>query len=107
MRRFTLASVLSVAVVLPSSGTAQVLVRPNPYPATTAASAGWQIRGEPVFHAGSFYYPTGPTVFFDGNVMSRSGTYEGVPLYEDGTLTPFTVVYVPIGGNVVRPYERR
>jgi hypothetical protein len=107
MRRLTLGWVLSVAVLLPSIGTAQVLVRPNPYPATTAASAAWQLRGEPVFHAGSFYYPTGPSVFFDGNVMARTGTYEGVPLYEDGTLTPFTIVYVPIGGNVVRPYERR
>ena len=79
----------------------------NPYPATTAANAAWQLRGDPVFHAGAFYYPTGPTVFFDGNVMARTGTYEGVPLYEDATLSPFTIVYVPIGGNVVRPYERR
>ena len=39
--------------------------------------------------------------------MQRTGTFEGVPIYEDATQTPFTVVYVPIGGNVVRPYERR
>ena len=66
-----------------------------------------QQRGTPVFHAGAFYYPSGPSTFFDGNVMQRTGTFEGVPLYEDATQTPFTVVYVPIGGNVVRPYERR
>ena len=107
MRRSTLSWVLCMAVLLPVSGTAQVLVRPNPYPTVTAATAAWQFRGDPVFHAGSFYYPAGPSVFFDGNVMARSGTYEGVPLYEDATLSPFTIVYVPIGGNVVKPYERR
>lgn len=107
MRRSTLGWMLGMAVLLPISGTAQVLMRPNTYPAVTAATAAWQFRGDPVFHAGAFYYPAGPSVFFDGNVMARTGTYEGVPLYEDATLTPYTIVYVPIGGNVVRPYERR
>jgi len=107
MRRFPLAAGLFMAVLLPSTGTAQVLNRPNSYPAVTAATAVWQFRGDPVFHAGAFYYPAGPSVFFDGNVMARTGTYEGVPIYEDATLAPFTIVYVPIGGNVVRPYERR
>jgi hypothetical protein len=106
MRRFILTGVLSVAVLFPSLGTAQVFSRPSTYPAVTAQYAAWQLRGDPVFHAGAFYYPTGPTVFFDGNVMARTGTYEGTPIYEDGTIAPFTVVYVPIGGNVVRPYER-
>jgi hypothetical protein len=107
MRKSTLGWVLSMAVLLPNVGTAQVVHRPNPYPQVTAAGALWQQRGEPVFHAGSFYYPTGPTVFFDGNVMKPTNTYEGVPIYEDATQTPFSVVYIPIGGNLVRPYERR
>jgi hypothetical protein len=67
----------------------------------------WQVSGDPVFHGGSFYYPKGPTVFFDGNVMNRTDTFEGVPIYEDATQTPFSVIYIPIGGNLVRPYERR
>ena len=87
MRKFTFGWVLSVAVLLPTIGTAQVFVRPNPYPPVTAATAAWQRSGDPVFHAGAFYYPTGPTVFFDGNVMVRTGTYQGVPLYEDATLS--------------------
>ena len=107
MRRFTLGWVLSMAVLLPNVGADQVSMRPNPYPQVTAANAAWQHRGEPVFHAGALYYPAGPAVFFDGNVMTRTGTYEGVPIYEDATQSPFTVVYVPIGGNVVRAYERR
>jgi hypothetical protein len=107
MRKSTLGWVLSIAVLLPGVGTAQVYVRPTPYPQVTAANALWQLRGDPVFHAGAFYYPTGPTVFFDGNVMMRTDTFEGVPVYEDATQTPYSVVYIPIGGNVVRPYERR
>jgi hypothetical protein len=107
MRGSVLGWVVSVAVLLPNLGRAQVFVQPTAYPRFTAANAAWQLRGDPVFHAGAFYYPAGPTVFFDGNVMMRTGTYEGVALYEDATITPFTIVYVPIGGNVVRPYERR
>ena len=107
MRNSTLGWVLSMAVLIPNVGTAQVLLRPNPYPQVTAATALWQVRGDPVFHAGTFYYPAGPTVFFDGNVMNRTDTFEGVPIYEDATQTPFSVIYVPIGGNSVRPYERR
>src|SRR5438876_6428455 len=107
MRRSTLGWVLCVAVLLPNVGTAQVFVRPNPYPQVTAADAAWQLRGDPVFHAGSFYYPSGPSVYFDGNVMMRTDTYQGVPIYEDSTIEPYSVVYIPIGGNVVRPYERR
>jgi hypothetical protein len=94
MRKFTLGWVVSVAVLMPNVGTAQVLMRPNLYPQVTAAAAVWQLQGDPVFHAGAFYYPTGPRVFFDGNVMHRTGTYEGVPFYEDATRTPFSVVYV-------------
>jgi hypothetical protein len=88
-------------------GSAQAYFQPTPPPQVTAASADWQIRGEPVFYAGNFYWPTGPSVFFDGSVMARSGAYKGVPLYEDTSITPYSIVYVPIGGNVVRPYERR
>jgi hypothetical protein len=73
----------------------------------TAASAEWQITGEPIFYDGNFYYPTGPTVFFDGQVMTRTGVYKGVPLYQDRTLEPYSVVFVPIGGMLMRPYERR
>jgi hypothetical protein len=106
MRTSTLGWVLSIALLLPNVGTAQVLLRPTPYPQVTAATALWQVRGDPVFHGGVFYYPKGPTVFFDGNVMNRTDTFEGVPVYADATQTPFSVIYIPIGGNLVRPYER-
>ena len=107
MRPPVLAVFLSLAVLVPKLGNAQAYNLPTPSPQVTAANALWQINGEPVFFEGDFYYPAGPTVFFDGNVMYRSGVYRGVPLYVDATLTPGTIVYVPIGGNVMRPYERK
>jgi len=107
MRSSIIGWVFSMAVLVPAVGSAQVYMRPNPYPQVTAANALWQFRGDAVFHAGAFYYPSGPTVYFDGNVMMRTDTFQGVPVYEDATQTPYSVVYIPIGGNVVRPYERR
>jgi hypothetical protein len=107
MRTFVLCIFLFVAVVTPKIGTAQVYHLPTPPPQVTAASESWQIQGEPVFYEGYFYYPTGPTVFFDGNVMVRTGVYRGVPLYEDATLEPYSMVFVPVAGRTMRPYERK
>jgi hypothetical protein len=106
MRTCLTAAVLCVVVLVPRKGNAQAYYQPTPAPAVDAGSADWQISGQPVFYAGAFYYRTGPSVFFDGNVMVRTGVYRGVPLYVDASLDPYGVVYVPIGGNLMRPYER-
>src|SRR5438093_233981 len=106
MHQIVLSLMLLVAVLLPNIGNAQ-LIQATPPPQVTAASASWQINGDPIFFAGQFYYPAGPTVYFDGKVMVRSGVYESVPLYSDTTLEPFSVVFVPVGGMVMRPYERK
>lgn len=107
MRRCLILVVVSVALLLPTIGNAQPDKFPEPEPQVTAANVDWQIRGEPIFYASNFYWPVGPTVFFDGRVMVRSGQYEGIPLYADPFLQPYSVVYVPIGSSVVRPYVRR
>lgn len=107
MRVFALAIFLSIAVLFPKVGNAQVYWLPTPAPQVTAAHEWWQFQDQPVFFLGDFYYPSVPTVYFDGNVMVRSGMYRGIPLYVDATLEPNSVVYVPIGGNVMRPYERK
>ncbi len=99
--------VLTSVLAFPLVGSAQVYYSDTPPPAVTAASASWQLNGQPVFTAGNFYYPAGATVFFNGRVMTRTGSYEGVPLYSDVTLEPFSIVFVPIGGGRMRPYERR
>jgi hypothetical protein len=97
---------VAVLLVVRTAG-AQVVQTPTPPPPVTAADAAWQLRGDPVFYSGSYYDAAGPTKFFDGNVMVRSGTFEGIPLYVDPTSTTYTRVLVPIGGNLMRPYERR
>jgi hypothetical protein len=107
MRPAVLALVLLSSVSLPQSGIAQVYRSETPPPAVTAAGALWQLNGEPVFYAGAFYDPSGTTQFFDGKVMVRTGVYEGVPLYEDATRQPYSVVLVPIGDSLMRPYVRR
>jgi hypothetical protein len=107
MRAVVLSLYLIVATLLPKDGTAQIVYRPAPAPQVTAASAIWQINGEPIFFAGSFYFPTGPTVFFDGQLMARVGEYLTVPLYAVTTQEAFSRVFVPIGGAVMKPYERR
>jgi hypothetical protein len=107
MRRLVPGLMLGIVALLPNVGRAQVSLTPALPPQTTPATAAFQLRGEPVYHAGAYYYPTGPTVFFDGNVMSRVDSYEGVPIYVDATLTPYSVVYVPVGEKLMRPYERR
>lgn len=107
MRGFLLSFMASIVVLVPNVGNAQVYSWPTPPPQVSAASADWQLRGDPIFFAGSFYYPTGPTVYFDGKVMARSGIFQAVPLYTDATLEPYSMVFVPIGGNIMRPYERK
>ena len=106
MRRWMVNVFAFGAMFFPNVGTAQVTSRPAPSPVVTAAGAEWQMAGGPIFYAGNFYYPAGPSIFFDGNVMARMGSYQSVPIYANTTLEPWSIIYVPVGGNVMRPYER-
>jgi hypothetical protein len=80
--------------------------RPTDPPLVTAAAESWFVLREPVQFAGELYYPAGAAVFFDGNTMVRSGHYNGVPLYTDTTVEPFSIVLVPISRGLLQPYER-
>jgi hypothetical protein len=86
---------------------AQVNGQPTDPPIVTAENDSWYRRGEAIDLEGDLYYPAGPTVFFNGNVMFRSAQYNGVPLYSDSTIEPYSVVFVPVGRNLMRPYERK
>jgi hypothetical protein len=107
MYRFWGPAVVCVVLLFPTNGNAQAERLPEPPPQVTAANADWQMRGEPIFFASNFYWPTGPDIFFDGAVLVRTGQYDGIPLYANPFLQPYSVVYVPIGGGIVRPYMRR
>jgi len=101
--KFTLVAVL-VAFVSPAA--AQVQSRPTDPPLVTAVNESWYVLGEPVQFAGELYHQAGPPVFFNGNTMVRSGHYNGIPLYTDTTLEPFSVVLVPISRGLMQPYTK-
>ncbi len=94
-----------LAAVAPAS--AQVLWQPTPPPRENAVGLSWYQAGEPIEFAGEVYYPTRAIVYFDGNLMVPTGTFDGVTLYADTTLEAYSVVYVPAGDNTLRRYERR
>ena len=98
---------LLVALLVATSAFAQVQSRPTDPPRVSAAAESWYQLREPMVLGADIYYPAGAAVFFNGNVMVRTGHYNGVPLYADATLEPYSIVYVPIGRGVMQPYERR
>ncbi len=95
-----------VAVLCATAAVAQVNYQPTSPPDTSATDRAWYRSGDPIPFAGDLYYQTGPTIYFNGDTMVPTGTYDGVTLYADTTLEPYSLVYVPIGGNLLRPYER-
>jgi hypothetical protein len=107
MRTFLWGLCLSMAVLFPNSGNAQVYQFRSPSPEVTAAGVGWQLNNLPILVGGIVYYPTRGFRMFDGQVMAQVGLFEGVPVYADATIEPGSVIYVPIGRERMREYERR
>jgi hypothetical protein len=107
--RSTARLVLSVLLGLfaASSASAQITIQPTAAPAVTAETESWYLMNEPVFFAGNAYYPSGPALHFLPNEMVLSGLFRGIPLYTRTTIEPYSLVFLPIGGGMVRPYERR
>lgn len=94
-------------MAITTAAAGQATLRPTPAPLVSAAIEPWFIKGEAIFFENSFYFPAGPKVFFDGNVMTRVGHFQGIPVYADVTLEQFSMVFVPIGNSLMQPYERR
>ncbi len=93
-------------MLLSASAHAQVVWQPTPAPQVTAENAAWFQSGEPIDWNGDLYYPAGPDQFFNRYQMVRSGSFRGIPLYTDTTLQPNSIVFVPLPGERMRPYER-
>jgi hypothetical protein len=96
-----------LALCTPRVGGAQTAQLPAGVTRPTLADGDWRNSGAPLLFSGAYYYPTGPTVFFEPSLMIRSGSFEGVPIYVDATRDPYDVVYVPVAGRLMRPYERK
>lgn len=97
--------VFAIAPWAPAEG--QVTYQPTPAPIVTADNETWYLAGEPVMHAGNIYYPAGPKIHFMPFEMVRSGSFKGMPLYTRTTLEPYSVVFVPLAGGLMQPYEQR
>ena len=108
MRKSRLGWAIAGAILLfPLTASAQALIRPERRPVVTAESERSYFEGQPITYAGGLYYPAGAAVFFNVNEMARTGDYLGIPLYVLATRDSVGVVYVPVAGGLVRPYERR
>ncbi len=90
-----------------NSAGAQITNRPAEPPTVAADTQDWYLSGEPITYAGNLYYLAGPRVFFNGNEMVPSGSYRGVPLYTRTTIEPYSLIFVPLSGGLLQPYERR
>lgn len=107
MRLVSRALILLAVSTAPVSAGGQTLVQPTPAPAVTAESEPWFVSREPLFFAGTLYFPAGPQVHFNRNEMVTVGSYGAVPVYVRTTLEPRSVIFVPLTGGLMQPYERR
>jgi hypothetical protein len=101
------ALVACALTLMPIAAAAQVTFRPTPVPIVTAENERWYLEGQPITYSGSVYYPSGPSVYFNPYEMVRSGEFRGIPLYALKTREPYAVVFVPLVGGQMQPYERR
>jgi len=96
-----------LGLAMTQAGLAQISMQPTAAPAITAESESWYVTNESIVFAGNSYYPGGPSIHFMANEMVLSGFYRGVPLYTRTTIEPYSVVFLPVAGGMMRPYERR
>jgi hypothetical protein len=98
---------VAAAFLVTSPVVAQIQLVPTPPPLVVADLEPWYVEGRPITHAGNIYYPAGAQLHFNANEMVRSGFFQGVPLYTRTTLEPYSIVFVPLSGGLMQPYERR
>lgn len=98
---------LVFVVLLHSSAYAQATWQPSAPPLVTAENTTWYQTGEPILWNGDYYYPAGAAQGFNQYQMVRSGSFRGIPLYTDTTIEPYSIVFVPLNGARMQPYERR
>src|SRR5580704_4684009 len=103
MRRLMLGCITSVALLMPTVGNAQVY-EVGSSPEVSAATADWQVNSQLIPIDGLVYAPTRESRMFDPQVMVQIAVYQGVPIFADATMQPWSVVYVPLGSGRMRTY---
>jgi hypothetical protein len=97
--------VLVVAIAAAPAG-GQTLT-PTPAPTITAENEPWFLARAPLMIGGILYVPAGPQVHFNRDEMVRTGFYGAVPVYVQTTIEPGSVIFVPLSGGLMQPYQRR
>lgn len=92
---------------VPGLSVGQITLEPTPDPIMFADDEPWYLNGTPITYSGNIYYPAGAQVHFNRYEMYRSGFFQGIPLYSRSTLEPYSIVFVPLRGGLLQPYERR
>ena len=94
-------------LLFPLTASAQATMRPERRPVVTAENERWYLEGQPITYQGGLYYPAGAPVFFNGNEMATDRRLPRHPALRARHADSVGVVYVPVAGGLVRPYERR
>jgi hypothetical protein len=92
--------------LIPSLAAAGQVWQPAQVPTVTAEQTSWYLAGEPIVVNGELFYPSGPVEFFNRLQMVRRGSFNGIPLYIDTARQADSIVFVPLSGERVRPYQR-
>ncbi len=92
--------------LIPCIATAQPIWQPAQAPTVTAEQTSWYLSGEPITVNGDLFYPSGAVQFFNRQQMVRRGSFNGIPLYIDTALQPDSIVFVPLSGERMQPYQR-
>ena len=103
-RAASLMLVSTLGLFLPDMAAAQLS---TPTPQVTAENESWYLAGAPINLGGNVYFPSGPVSHFNQNEMVMTGMFDRIPIYKKTTQEPGSIVYVPLPGGLVRPYERR
>jgi len=94
-------------LALSSTASAQSSLQSTPAPTVTAENESWYLGGGPLAYGGSIYYPAGAAIHFVRDEMVATGTFGRIPVYVRTTQEPGSIIYVPLSGGLMRPYERR
>lgn len=106
-------AILCLSVMLAAGQAYAQPPQPAAEPSVTADNTSWYLSAAPITWNGDLYYPAGALQAFDPDRMLRSGAFQGTPLYTDDRLEtnpliePRSIVFVPVSGGRVQPYERR
>lgn len=106
-RRAQRAVFAALLTLIPFTTMAQTVWQPTQAPTVTAEKTSWYLSSEPITINGEPYYPAGAVQFFNRFQMVRSGSFNGIPLYIDPGFQPDSMVYVPLSGERMQPYQRR